>query len=274
METNEEGEFLVRVHNTARFQLFSPERVADLPVPLNRLLPGRLTKIYFSEDGSHVEDQSLWTRRQTSAKNMGREWLGESWFRLKPEGEAPEKDETEVEEAKKVEGVRNPDQDMDDVFLDWIYEEDRAEVIDQEQAEREVFREQRQLHEEDVQREQAQEVDAPKAPTAQEREEHRLHHANFEPWCETCIKGQGRDTPHRRSKEDKKEHIIYSDYMFFRFFSVDGEMVNRTLQVLGPVMLGTGPQFLELTEPWSRFQGLIYYRPHNAIIIHYIYTYI
>ena len=78
METNEEGEFVIRVYNTARFQLFSPERVADLPVPLNRLLPGRLTKIYFSEDGSHVEDQSLWTRKQTSAKNMGREWLWEN----------------------------------------------------------------------------------------------------------------------------------------------------------------------------------------------------
>ena len=78
METNEEGEFVICVHNTARFQLFSLERVADLPVPLNHLLPGPLTKIYFSEDGSHVEDQSLWTRKQTSAKNMGREWLWEN----------------------------------------------------------------------------------------------------------------------------------------------------------------------------------------------------
>ncbi|CAL1126527.1 unnamed protein product [Cladocopium goreaui] len=227
METNEEGEFVVRVHNTARFQLFSPERMADLPVPINRLLPGRLTKIYFSEDGSHVEDQSLWTRKQTSAKNMGREWLGESWFRLKPETEIPEKKDAEIEEAKKVEGVRDPDQDMDEFFLDWVYVEDRVQPdpIDQDQAEREVFREQRQLHEEGEVKEQAQEVDVPKAPSAQQREEHRLHHANFEPWCETCIKGQGRGAPHRRSKEDKKEHIIYSDYMFF---SVDGEMVNRS----------------------------------------------
>ncbi|CAL1174155.1 unnamed protein product [Cladocopium goreaui] len=227
METNEEGEFVVRVHNTARFQLFSPERMADLPVPINRLLPGRLTKIYFSEDGSHVEDQSLWTRKQTSAKNMGREWLGESWFRLKPETEIPEKKDAEIEEAKKVEGVRDPDQDMDEFFLDWVYVEDRVQPdpIDQDQAEREVFREQRQLDEEEEVKEQAQEVDVPKAPSAQQREEHRLHHANFEPWCETCIKGQGRDAHHRRSKEDKKEHIIYSDYMFF---SVDGEMVNRS----------------------------------------------
>ncbi|CAL1163809.1 unnamed protein product [Cladocopium goreaui] len=227
METNEEGEFVIRVHNTARFQLFSPERMADLPVPINRLLPGRLTKIYFSEDGSHVEDQSLWTRKQTSAKNMGREWLGESWFRLKPETEIPEKKDAEIEEAKKVEGVRDPDQDMDEFFLDWVYVEDRVQPdpIDQDQAEREVFREQRQLHEEGEVKEQAQEVDVPKAPSAQQREEHRLHHANFEPWCETCIKGQGRGAPHRRSKEDKKEHIIYSDYMFF---SVDGEMVNRS----------------------------------------------
>eukprot|EP00435_Cladocopium_sp_Y103_P043528 s171_g12.t1 len=168
METNEYGEFVIRVHNAARFQVFSPERVADLPVPLNRLLPGRLTKIYFSGDGSHVGDQSLWTRRQTSAKNTGREWLGESWFRLKPEGEVPEKEDTEIEEAKKVEGVRDPEQDMDEFFLDWIYEDDRVEPepVDQVQAEREVFREQRQLHEDEEEKEQAQEVDVPKAPSA------------------------------------------------------------------------------------------------------------
>eukprot|EP00435_Cladocopium_sp_Y103_P065142 s324_g27.t1 len=205
METNEDGEFVIRVHNSARFGWRSPERVADLPVPLNRSLPGRLT--YFSEDGSHVEDQSLWARRPTSSKNMGREWLGESWFRLKPEGEVPDMKEVEIEEAKKVEGVRDPEQDMDEFFLDWIYEDGRVEPepVDQVQAEREV--------------------DVPKAPSAQEREEHRFHRANFELWCETCIKGQGRDAPHRRSKEDKKEHITYSDYMFF---SVDGEMVNRS----------------------------------------------
>lgn len=101
---------------------------------------------------------------------MGREWLGESWFRLKPETEIPEKKDAEIEEAKKVEGVRDPEQDMDEFFLDWVYVEDRAQPdpIDQDQAEREVFREQRQLDEEGEVKEQAQEVDVPK---------HRVHNS-------------------------------------------------------------------------------------------------
>lgn len=72
--------YLIRIHNTPRFQLFSPSKMKELPVSLHSILPGRLTKMVFSEDGEQAEDESLWTRRGTASKNMGREWLGEVGF--------------------------------------------------------------------------------------------------------------------------------------------------------------------------------------------------
>ena len=64
-EKTEDGEYLIRVHNTGRFQLFNPARIQALPVPLHRVMPGRLTKMVFSEDGETKEDESLWTRSKT-----------------------------------------------------------------------------------------------------------------------------------------------------------------------------------------------------------------
>ena len=60
----------------------------------------------------------------------------------------------------------------------------------------------------------AQRADIPKALSVEEREEHRLQHASFEPWCETCVMGQGKDAQ-QRQQEDKREHIIYFDCLFF-----------------------------------------------------------
>ena len=55
----------------------------------------------------------------------------------------------------------------------------------------------------------------PVEPSPEEVAEPELHHANFEPWCKVCVEGQGREKAHRRQREDPKEHIIYSDYMYF-----------------------------------------------------------
>ena len=109
---------MIRVHNTPRFQLFNPERVDDLPVDIAKLKPGRLTKMYFTEDGSHETNESSWKQRKTATKNMNKEWLGESWFKI-------EEDEGEGDkvEAEKVEGLVNPEQDMDDFFMDWIMDD-------------------------------------------------------------------------------------------------------------------------------------------------------
>ena len=52
---------------------------------------------------------------------------------------------------------------------------------------------------------QAKEVPVPVPPSAEEKAQHELHHANFEPWCEVCVMWQGRDKHHHRRKEDPKE---------------------------------------------------------------------
>ncbi|CAL1148944.1 unnamed protein product, partial [Cladocopium goreaui] len=188
MESNEDGDFVIRVHNTPRFQLFNPERVDDLPVDIAKLKPGRLTKMYFTEDGSHETNER----------------------------------EGDKVEAEKVEGLVNPEQDMDDFFMDWIMD-DPEDGMDRKEKEAEEIREQRQLQEKGGD-EHVKEPDVPVAPSQEAREKHMLHHANFEPWCEVCVQGQGRDAPHRKQKEDKKQHIIYSDYMFF---STSGNEVGK-----------------------------------------------
>ena len=82
--------FLIRIHNTPRFQLFSPSKIKDLPVPLQAIMLGRLTKMFCTVDGERLEDESLWTVKRTATKNMKKEWLGESWFKLNPEEEVKE----------------------------------------------------------------------------------------------------------------------------------------------------------------------------------------
>ena len=46
---------------------------------------------------------------------------------------------------------------------------------------------------------------APKAPTQKEIYEHVATHLPHQPWCEVCMMGRGRNSPHRRKKEERKE---------------------------------------------------------------------
>ena len=222
-ERTEDGEYLIRVHNTGRFQLFNPARIQTLPVPLHRVMPGRLTKMVFSEDGETKEDESLWTRSKTASKNMGKEWLGETWFKLYAEEQASSS-AAQPEAVKGLdlevpEEIVDSNHPMDEVLDDWFAEmEGEAKSREEER-----FEEFRRLRDEAADK-QVKQVEVPRQPTLVEREEHRLHHANFEPWCETCIMGQGKDGHHQRQREDKKEHIVYSDYMFF---SRTGEQVSQ-----------------------------------------------
>ena len=41
---------------------------------------------------------------------------------------------------------------------------------------------------------------APRVPTLAEREAHMATHLPHEDWCEICMKGRGRNAPHRRRK--------------------------------------------------------------------------
>lgn len=209
-ERTEDGEYLIRVHNTGRFQLFNPARIQTLPVPLRRVMPGRLTKMVFSEDGETKEDESLWTRSKTASKNMGKEWLGETWFKLYAEEQASssaaQPEAVKGLDLEAPEEIVDSNHPMDEVLDDWFAEmEGEAKS-----REEEHFEEFRRLKDEAGDKH-VKQAEVPRQPSVVEREEHRLHHANFEPWCQTCIMGQGKDGHHQRQREDKKEHIVYSD---------------------------------------------------------------
>jgi len=197
----------------------------ELPVSLHSILPGRLTKMVFSENGEQAEDESLWTRRGTASKNMGKEWLGESWFRLKDEEDeetAEEIDEKELMPAGMVNVEATQEESLRLLGKGESREKGDAEsdgyepsIADTEDLEKAMDVGEPEVHKANI--------EAPPQPSAKEREEHRLHHANFEAWCEVCVQGQGKDKHHKR-KEESKEHIIYSDYLFF---NKDGHIIDK-----------------------------------------------
>ena len=76
--------------------------------------------------------------------------------------------------------------------------------------------------------------EAPKKPTKREVEEHEVLHERYEPWCGHCVRGKGRNRPHRSSKrnrEDEDERVprISMDY---NFAGEDHEKVGRWLTMV------------------------------------------
>ncbi|CAE7358323.1 RE1 [Symbiodinium sp. CCMP2592] len=214
-EVKDGVEYLIREHNNPRKRLFAP-KVKDLPVPLERIESGRLAKMIFEEDGSQKEDRSMWEDKRYAMREMKHSWLGETWFRLKPE-RFDEPAAEEEQPSHEDEWMRG---------LDEAYEE---EVLGGEEAHEQIVEDEEDADErlavdEGDDDKKAKAIKAPKEPTAAEVEEHNLHHANFESWCPVCVMGQGKSKQHRRIKEDPKEHIIYSDYMFF---SKEGTEVSK-----------------------------------------------
>ena len=59
---------------------------------------------------------------------------------------------------------------------------------------------------------------APKGPTKEEREKHEATHLPFREWCHHCIRGRGRNKPHKKKIEEEKEENTVSrlsmDYFF------------------------------------------------------------
>ncbi|CAL1169149.1 unnamed protein product [Cladocopium goreaui] len=184
-EKKDGKDYLIRVHNTPRFQLFSPSKMKELPGSLHSILPGRLTKMVFSENGEQAEDESLWTSRGTASKSMGKEWLGESWFLLKED----EEDETaeEIDERELM----------------------PAGMVNAEAAQEESLR----LLGKGARREKG---DA-------ESDGYEPSIASTEDLEKAMDVGQGKDK-HQKRKEESKEHIIYSDYLFF---NKDGHIIDK-----------------------------------------------
>ena len=76
--------------------------------------------------------------------------------------------------------------------------------------------------------------EAPKKQTKREVEEHELLHERYEAWCRHCVRGRGRNRPHRRverNKENEEERVprISMDY---NFAGEDDEKVGTCLTMV------------------------------------------
>ena len=59
----------------------------------------------------------------------------------------------------------------------------------------------------------------PNEPTEAERLAHNRTHIPFADWCESCVRGRGRDDPHRvRQDQDQGDPlpVVQCDYFFFK----------------------------------------------------------
>ena len=61
---------------------------------------------------------------------------------------------------------------------------------------------------------------APNKPSPEEVARHEIDHLTYAPWCTHCVKGRGKQKPHRRPTEDKKP-VVQLD---FAFYTKDGEL--------------------------------------------------
>ena len=63
----------------------------------------------------------------------------------------------------------------------------------------------------------AKEVKAPAEPSEQERRWHELTHCPYQPWCSVCVRGRGRDDPHRKQTQiEEKVPDVQIDYFFLK----------------------------------------------------------
>ena len=111
---------------------------------------------------------------------MGKVWIGQTFFKLRQEDEPAEEISKEpnpevVQEEGGPDGIFEDDVDVPQAGLE-PGQPDRREVAGHPNA----------LDEGQAGEPQAHEALAAKQPTPEERAQHELHHANFEPWCEKC----------------------------------------------------------------------------------------
>ena len=94
-------------------------------------------------------------------------------------------------------------------------------------------------------------IRAPQRISKQEKEEHERTHTPFRAWCSHCVRGRGKNTPHRKNKdtEDIAVPRVSMDYFFMSdedqkasenpiFAMVDEETTEKYARAVGQKGLG------------------------------------
>ena len=91
----------------------------------------------------------------------------------------------------------------------------------------------------------------PESPTEEQRQQHRLTHLPFAPWCEECVSGKSRQDQHKRDQSTERDQgisVVQMDYFFLspeREEEVEDE--SRLVTILCLTDTGTGwPLTLQL----------------------------
>ena len=96
---------------------------------------------------------------------------------------------------------------------------------------------------------------APKGSTKEEKEKHEATHLPFREWCQHCVRGRGRNKPHKKKTEEEEEENkvtrISMDYFFMSqaeekasenplMVMIDEQTGNRYMRAVGKKGLGEG----------------------------------
>ena len=87
----------------------------------------------------------------------------------------------------------------------------------------------------------------PKEPTESERLEHEATHIPYRSWCEFCVKGRGRNTPHFRHAAQDAENAVPRISMDY-FFLGEGEECAHESPMFVMVDQDTGNRYARMVE--------------------------
>ena len=76
----------------------------------------------------------------------------------------------------------------------------------------------------------------PKNSNPLERERHVLTQTPYALWCSVCVKGRGRDDPHRAGRPHAEPELVQFDYTFAN----SSEETDQLAPILVGIMCSTG----------------------------------
>ena len=105
-------------------------------------------------------------------------------------------------------------------------EKEREEGEEGEEGEKETD------EEEEEEGEKPKVIRAPRGPTKKEREEHECTHMPYRAWCKYCVKGKGRNKPHKKQKTETEEKTIPRISMDYFSMNQDDEKASKNPMIL------------------------------------------